>query len=152
MSVEAILSCFWFLDEGLTVCKNLEKCWLLMTNILEFDRCTRWRHCVDGATEATRLAIQLVVVEHMLGSEVAAASFAEVNDVLVFVEVEHESRKVLDPRIVAVPVEKIDGNRVLLLRDVERSALLPSMRENEDVDCDAELVFKFRNLARLNRV
>ena len=93
-----------------------------------------------------------MVVEDLLGREVTAAGFAEVFNILVLVDVEHEGGKFLDPRIVAIPVEKIDGNRVLLLRDVEWSALLPSMRENKHIDCDAELVFEFRNLARLNRV
>ena len=71
----------------------------------------------------------LVNIEGTLVSEMTQAAFAPEFPTFSFVDVAHESRKRSDPRVMAVPVKKIDALRVIRVTYIERITALPLVVE-----------------------
>ncbi len=105
------------------------------------DLSARRRQSVDGRGEAALLAVQLVVSEGLLIPEVSEAGFAEMFYMLVFCDVEEQAGEVLDPGVVAVPVEQIHCDWKLLLADVVGTAFATVVREGVEIDVDLDEVF-----------
>ena len=112
-----------WLDNGLAISKYFENQLLLVSHIFEFENCTRSRHRVDGRHEAVHFTIALVVVECLLGIEVAETIVAKPLSICVFVHIVEERWKIFDPGKVLVPVEEVDVRWELLFRQINWESL-----------------------------
>ena len=82
------------------------------------------------------------------------ASLAKEERVMILCYVGIETAKIINPRIMTLPVKQIERNwRVMKLRDVERvSPFSLIVEEGEDVDSDIQLLLDCGNLARIDWV
>ncbi len=136
----SVSSVCW-LDDRFTVCEDSEWYRLLELDVFELDLSAWWWQSVDGRGEATLLAVQFVVSERLWIFEVTEAGLAEVFWISVFCDIEKQALEVLDPSVVAVPVEQIHCDWKLLLADVVGTAISTVVRESVEIDVDLDEVF-----------